>query len=200
MSSFDWKLEEGTAEDALMFFLENLWYHLVTYIPRRKICFIKRTHPWLNDRCMAAIQKKNTAEGSEQYDSECAKCMQILGEEKSGYVDQLKEKIANLPKSSKAWWRLNRELLHRKVKLSSIPTLKEDKVWISDPKDKADAFARTFVSKSNLPDEVVDTPFFGVPDVEFGDLVVFRSRACRRLFKRLDETKATDTTRYQHTS
>ena len=109
---------------------------------------------------MAAIQKKNTAEGNEQYDSECANCMQILGVEKSGYVNQLKQKIPNLPKSSKAWWRLNRELLHRKVKLSSIPTLKEDKAWISDPKDKADAFARTFVCKSNLPDEVVDTPFF----------------------------------------
>ena len=72
LSSFDWKLNEGTAEEALLFFLENLWYHLMTYIPRCKISSIKRTHPWLNDRCMSAIQKKNTAEGSEQYDSDRA--------------------------------------------------------------------------------------------------------------------------------
>ena len=147
LAEFDWKLNEGTAEEALLFFLENLWYHLVLHIPRRKICSVKRSHPWLNDRSMAAIQRKNDAEGSEQFDSERAKCMQVLGEEKARYVDELKTKIANLPKSSKAWWRLNRELLHRKAKLSSIPTLKEDNTWISDPKAKADSFACTFVSK-----------------------------------------------------
>ena len=56
---------------------------------------------------------------------------------------------------------------------------------------KAFAFARTFVSKSALLEEIVDTAFFVVPDAEFGDLAIFRPRACRRLFKKLDASKAT---------
>ena len=59
--------------------------------------------------------------------------MQILGEEKAHYVDQVQQKIVNLAKSSKAWRRLNRELVNGKIKLFSVPT-----------------FRRIFVSKSDL--------------------------------------------------
>ena len=117
--------------------------------------------------------------------------MHVLGEEKASYVQKLKLKLSTLPKCSKEWWRINRELLNRKGKLSSIPTLRENDKWLSDSKEKADAFARTFASKAELPPEVVDTPFFGGADEDFGGFVAFRSRVCRRLFKNLDESKAT---------
>jgi hypothetical protein len=60
--------------------------------------------------------------------------------------------------------------------VSSIPTLKEDGVWLSAAKAKADAFARTFSSKSKLPEEVIDTPFFGHAEEESNDFVTFRAR------------------------
>ena len=117
--------------------------------------------------------------------------MQVLAEEKTHHVQELKDKLAGLPKCSKQWWRINRELLNRKGKMASIPTLRENDQWLTDAKTKADAFARTFASKADLPPEVVDTPFFGTADTEFEDFVAFRSRTCRRLFRKLDESKAT---------
>ena len=38
---------------------------------------------------------------------------------------------------------------------------------------------------------MIDTPFFGTPDQELDDFVPFRSRCTNRLFKKLDESKAT---------
>ena len=62
---------------------------------------------------------------------------------------------------------------------------------MTDVKTKADTFARTFSEKAKLPAEVVDTPFFGSPKNQFDEVVVFRSRACEKLLKKLDESKAT---------
>ena len=192
LGNFDWhQLGRGTAEDALNLFLEVLWYNLVTYIPRRRIKIPKRSHPWLNEKSKAAILRKNSAEGTERFETERAKCAQTLAEEKAKYVQELKDKLATLPKSSKQWWRINRELLQRRAKLSSIPTLREGDQWLTDAKAKADAFARTFAAKATLPPEAVDTPYFGEPDVEYDGFVTFRSRNCRRFFKTLDEAKAT---------
>ena len=104
---------------------------------------------------------------------------------------QLKAKFAKLPKSSKQCWRINRELSNRKSRLTSTPTLKDDGKWLSNSKLKADAFAKTCSSKSELPPEVMDTPYFGQSDIEWHDFVVFRSRKCNSLFKALDASKAT---------
>ena len=38
---------------------------------------------------------------------------------------------------------------------------------------------------------MVDTPFFGLPDVEFDDFIAVRTRVTKRLFEKLDESKAT---------
>ena len=75
--------------------------------------------------------------------------------------------------------------------MSSIPVLKMEGQWLSDAKEKADAFAQTFAVKGELPAEVVDTPFFGESESEFKGFVAFRSRHTKRLFKKLDESKAT---------
>ena len=111
--------------------------------------------------------------------------------ERANYMKKLKEKISTLPRNGKQWWRLDRELLSRKAGVASIPTLREDTRWLSDSKRKADAFACKFSSKSQLPAETIDCPFFGVPDCEFDGFVAFRSRTSRRLLKQLNERKAT---------
>ena len=58
-------------------------------------------------------------------------------------------------------------------------------------KGKADLFAKTFAAKTALPPETVDCPFFGAPDTELSGFVVLRSRYTAKLFKTLDESKAT---------
>ena len=67
------------------------------------------------------------------------------------YRQNLRERILALPRHSKEWWRLNKELLHRKTKSSSIPPLKTNGQWMSEAKDKANVLAKTFASKSALP-------------------------------------------------
>ena len=106
-------LSNGTAEDALAYFQEVLWLHLVKYIPRRNVKITKRSHPWLNERSQKAIQRKNDAENSAGYENEQEACAKILAEERARYVQELKQKLANLPKSSKQWWRINREFLEQ---------------------------------------------------------------------------------------
>jgi len=189
---FDWKrLHTGSAEDALEYFLQILWLHLVRYIPRRKIEVVKRSHGWMTETSKAAIRRKNDAEGTDRFATECAKCAATLAAERAKHVHQVKEKMANLPRGKKQWWRINNELMRRKANFSSIPTLKVDGKWLTDAKEKADALARTFAAKSKLPEEQVDTPFVGNPDQELTDFVAFRSRHTERLLKKLDVNKAT---------
>ena len=69
--------------------------------------------------------------------------------------------------------------------------MREDTTWVNDAKGKADLFARTFAGKAKIPEEKVDTPFFGRPDVEMDTVVTIRSRYTAKLFKTLKVDKAT---------
>jgi len=192
LSQYDWRvLNEGSSENGLQRFLEVLWLLLVKHIPRRKIRTYKSTHPWLNERCKAAIRKKNEADGTERFEEEQKRCTKVLNEERAAWVQRTKATLAGLPRTSKRWWRLNRQLLHRKANVVSIPTLRDGSDWLSDATSKANAFARTFASKSVLPEEGVDTPFFGMADFGHDVFVAFRTRVTKRLFKKLDESTAT---------
>ena len=191
LQEVNWQsLDRGTAEDALHYFMEILLICLHKYIPFTAIRETRKSHPWLNERCEEAVEKKNKSEGKDTFAEAQAECSRVLAEEYHTYVGALKEKIAGLSKSSKQWWRLNRELLNKKARTSSIPPLKHDGNWISDAKTKANAFAKTFTDKSQLPPETVDTPFFSAPQLEFDEIIAIRSRRTEKLFRQLDTKKA----------
>ena len=192
LGEYDWQpLKHGSAEDALTLFLEVLWLHLAKYIPRRQVDTVKSSHPWVNERTKNAIREKNAAEGTPNFEAASKKCAAVLAEERLKHVAHVKSKLSKLKQRDKQWWKINNELLHRKGTLSSIPNLRENGKWISDAKEKADVFARTFESKAKLPDELVDTPFLGNETNGPEVFMVFRSRSAKRLFKTLDEKKAT---------
>ena len=114
LSEMDWSsLKKGTAEDAVNLFHELLWFLLIKYIPRKEVKCKKSSHPWMNSRCEKVIFEKMNAEGSEQYEEKSKRCSEVLQEERSKYTEKLKAKLASLPRSSKQWWRINRELLQR---------------------------------------------------------------------------------------
>ena len=151
----------------------------------------KQSHPWLNEKCREAIEKKNEAEDTPSFEDARSSCAQVLAAEYQKHISDLKTKINALPKGSKKWWKLNRQLLEKRSKLSSIPPLKDGTKWLHDPKEKADLFARTFAKKAELPQEACDTPFFGVPTDEMNEFICLRSRTTMKLFKSLNEAKAT---------
>ena len=101
----------------------------------------------------------------------------------------MKQKIADLKKGSKEWWKLNRELLNRKNKCSSIPPLRQDGEWKKSPYEKANTFAQKFQEKCSLPEEGIDCPFFGKPDVEMDEFVTMRTRRTEKLLRDLDEKR-----------
>ena len=118
-------------------------------------------------------------------------CKKTLAEEYQAYLQELRKKLAALPKGSKRWWKLNRELLQKKAKISSMPPLRDGTNWLDDAKMKADHLAATMAKKATLPPEAVDCPFFGYSDNDFDEFNALRSRYTKTLFNKLDETKAT---------
>ena len=151
----------------------------------------EKSHPWLNSKCVVTIQAKNVAENTDSFTEARKRCAQVLTQEHQVHIGKVRKKIAKLKKGSKAYWRLNRELLNKKTKCSSIPPLRDGNKWVNDPKDKADLFAKTFDAKAKLPAESVDCPFFGRPDVEYDEFVALRTRYTLKILKGLDESKAT---------
>ena len=188
----DWTfLKYGDVNQAVNSFMEILWSYCIQYIPRGTRVQKISTHPWINDDCRHAISVKAMAEGSDDYVAARDACSRQLQESYKAYHSKLKEQIRALPKSDKRWWSLNRELLNRKAKVSSIPPLKsEDGIWILDSKSKADHFAEGFISKSTLP-PMPEDQFLAAPTQLQDSFVAIRCRHVLKLLLSLDLSKAT---------
>ena len=102
----------------------------------------------------------------------------------------LEDKIRALPRSSKQWWRLNKELLNKKSKHCTIPPLKgTDGTWILDPTDKANLLATTFQKKSQLPDRKHDVLHAEVEPL-MSSFHLVRARWARKILRALKVDKA----------
>ena len=134
----------------------------------------------MNRKCEQAVEAKNAAEGSDEFERLRATCSSVLVEEYQSYIGKLKDKISKLSKISGALWLLNRELLDKKAKYLSIPPSRDGEAWAETSKAKADLFARTCDSKFKLPQEIVDSPYSGEPEVTNDLFIAFRSRCPRR--------------------
>ena len=129
------------------------------HIPKKQVTAKARDHPWLDEKCYAAIEAKCLATGANEFRARELECNAVLKTSFLAYQAELKSRILNLTKASKEWWRLNRELLNRKAKHGTIPPLKtSDGKWVLQPGEKADLLARTFREKSQLPPIAEETP------------------------------------------
>ena len=192
LRDFQWtELRKGSAEDALNYFLDILWMQLRKFIPFRTIREKKQSHPWLNSRCEEAITRKNAAQGRDSYAEAQQHCSQVLAEEYQIHVEALRVKMAALSRSDKRWWKLNRELLHKRAKVTSISPLRDEAVWVTDSKQKANLFAKTFALKAKLPEEEIDCPFFGHCETELDGFLCIRTRTTLKILRKLDESTAT---------
>ena len=94
--------------DRLTSFLQETFQSCVPY---RTVEHFKSTHPWLNERCRTAIALKCASECGVDYEASRDHCSKVLVEEYKAYQERVRAELRKLPKGSKKWWRLNRQLL-----------------------------------------------------------------------------------------
>ena len=89
-----------------------------------------------------------------------------------------------LPRGSKQWWCLAKQLLRKKGSSRMFPPLKDASgSRCKEPGSKANAFASCWKAKNRLPDEVFEMPFFPT-EPQMASFNVIRVRStCRELAK-----------------
>ena len=160
------------------------------HIPQRRLTDFKSAHPWMNDRCRAAVASNIAAEGQDHYNTESTTCSAIIREEYVAYTVRLKDKLAKLPRNSKQWWQINRELMNNTKPKATIPPLKFETEWLSEPQSKADCLAKVFRDRCMFPAADGDPAIHAAP-VVMNDFVPIRRRDVVRVLKALDPSKAT---------
>ena len=148
------------------------------------------SHPWLDDACFAVVEAKRLAAGTGFLEAQSQECEQILLKSYLDYRVALRGQISALPRSSKNLWRLNRELLHRKTRVASIPTLKSNGRWILVVEEKVAVLASTFRTKSILPQVVVGPKEHLVDDPKMPESFRIHSRLLSDLMEAFNVDKA----------
>ena len=167
------RLRHGTVDKTIKYFYELLMSLCKLYIPHEEKIMQKQSHPWLTQACIDLIARKNAAENTPAYEGLRDECARLLTESYKSYVNKLKVRISKLKKNDKQWWSLNRELLNKKAKTSSIPPLRsQDGTWITEPKAKAELFAQTWMTKCQLPAPVEDQ-YVARPETVMQNFIAF---------------------------
>ena len=119
-SSTDWKLlfQDIDLEGSVRNFCNYIETCCIRRIPRRVISTRVCSHPWLDAECIAAVQAKCAAAWSDEFRTKELECERILTKAFVSYRQSLRERILSLPRSSKQWWKCNKELLSRPTKAS----------------------------------------------------------------------------------
>ena len=120
-------------------------------IGKRTISEKKTTHPWLTERAVQAVAKRDTMAGTELEKDAVLECSRIMKEDREQYIAKMKQELLSLKQGSKQWWRKSQQLMGEEAKICSIPALKSNEnVWILNAKGKADLLAKTFAEKNKL--------------------------------------------------
>ncbi len=194
IKAFRWAelLDDAAPNASVSAFCNKLEDLCDQHIPRKWISESSSSHPWLDEECYRAIEAKCLASGKAEFAQRSLACSDTLTKAFLEYQHKLKTKIAELPRTSKEWWKHNRELLNRKTKASTIAPLKNQRgQWVVDPKGKADLLAETFQEKSRLPQAPDNEPVEnGPPVASMSGFMLIRARRVLRILKALKEGKA----------
>ena len=127
-----------SASDGAKNLTETILDYAARFIPFGTKQVPRGQHPWINDKCRQMMAEKIDAYGTPNYEQKRERCSQELLKSYSHFISRTKERIKNLPSSSKHWWHLSRTLLSRTCPASSIPPLKAPEgKWIVEPFAKA---------------------------------------------------------------
>ena len=90
-----------SANNAAIFLADHLHYCIEHFIPSRAIGNSSSSHPWFNERCRAAVQRKNAAFESSDFGVVARDCSHTLLQEPAAYVERIKLKFKSLKRGSK---------------------------------------------------------------------------------------------------
>ena len=153
LAELNWRpMDNSSVDDAERFFHDNIVRILKQHIPQREVQMRKGVHPWINERCLAAIRSKNAKRGTEAFTSEAKGCCAILFEEYVHYIKRMRDKLSGLKRGCKAWWKVANQIMDKDTMASPIPALQTSTgTWVHDSASKADVLADTLSSKFVLP-------------------------------------------------
>ena len=185
----------ASVDDAVANFASYLDRLATRYIPRKTVTTKPKEHPWLDEACFAAVEAKCLATGTDEFLEKERICSEVLTAAYLRHQHELRERLLTLGYSSKEWWRVNRELLNRKTKVSTIPSLKDDLgQWILDPAEKANLLTRKFEAKCVLPPRPAVEHDHDDNDDAFVPLMpeffLIRTRWVLKIIKKLQDNKA----------
>ena len=192
LADTDWDhLTSGSIDTAVETFTQHVLTTARAFIPYRRLRERKSTHPWITPACEAAVHKKIAAEGCPHYEEECRRCSAVLAAAHTAYIRRVRDRLANIPRGSKAWWKWNRALLNKARKTTCVPPLRTSAgQWVLDAKGKANLFAQTFASKSVLPPGPAGD-VIGEPTQQMSSFLALRLRWTTRILKGIREDSAT---------
>jgi len=184
-------LEVVSVDDAVGFLYQKLDSLMKAHIPSVWKEVSKSNLPWLDTECKAAIAAKHAVEGTPLYEEAAARCIATLRKSRAVYLVKLKHDMQKLPRGSKRWWALNKQLMHRQSSPSLFPPLRNlAGQWCRSPTSKADAFVETWTKKFKLLPETYEHFFAWVPDA-MSAFCPIRARTVKRLLKKLRLDQAT---------
>ena len=105
----------------------------------------------------------------------------------------MRNKLHELPSSTRGWWRLANFLGGKRSKSSRVQALKSSTGdWARPPAEKAELLADTFAAKSVLPDKSANE-YSAIPSTALGPDVFLpiRTKDVRRVLQKLKEDSAT---------
>ena len=193
--NWDSELSNLGTDDAASHVTRAIMDTLRKHVRHKKSKVRVSTHPWLNDRCREAIDKRIAARGTASETVARDECAQVLHEEYLKYVERTKKKLGKLSSSSsKQWWKLSNSLQGRGKSGHGVqPLQRDDGTWARTAEDKAELLSETFLSKSTLPAESIND-FSALPPGPAPAPDTFlsvRTRDVQRQLNKLKEDSAT---------
>ena len=163
-------------------FIDNILRLSRQHIPTRTLREYKGTHPWLDDDCRDAILAKHKRDGQDDYTDACQRCTDVLSRHFALHIQKIRDEMRALPRGSKKWWRLSKQLMDCASHRSGIPSLRAASgEWVHKGKEKADLFADALTAKFALPEQVVDDTSLDTPPAQkMTSFVLIRERGVRR--------------------
>lgn len=149
---------ENAGADAAAEFLHNeIQAAAIEFIPKRILLENKSTHPWINEKVVDLVKRKQDAENTPQASAARDACSAGMKEEYVKYVNREKAALQGATKALKGWWSKTGRLLRQRARTSTLPAPRNvSGEWVLGAKGKSNLFADSFQDKLVIPAAAVN--------------------------------------------